>query len=408
MKNEAAQALDEAEASGPQLGSRRLLNRASEAGALGALLDCACRMNLKGGPSGVAREVLDTLAAVFPSRAFGVCLVEVDGGDPWVEMRLPVGSPDPGRNPTRLFPDFCDEHVFELEGLSGSTLHVASLAGRFEGEAPELAITEQAADLLAAGGRAALALRAVRPTSAHVAELREQLIQAEKLATLGQIVAGVVHELANPVTSIVACTEYLLRRASAAESRVDEVEQLKRISIAADRILKFSRDLVSYARPASEQPGPVVLPEIVEQAFAFSEHELERSSVRFSCDYGEGAPAVLGQSGPLTQVFINLFTNAAHAMSDHGGTLSVRTRVAENEGRLYVDVMDSGVGIASDYLPKIFEPFFTTKEKGRGTGLGLSIVREIVEAHGGTVDAASTAGEGTTFTVALPLFTRGC
>jgi signal transduction histidine kinase len=103
---------------------------------------------------------------------------------------------------------------------------------------------------------------------------------------------------------------------------------------------------------------------------------------------------------------VNLFTNAAHAMSEQGGRLSVRVRAEDGAPRVAIDVTDSGVGIHPDNLAKIFEPFFTTKESGHGTGLGLAIVKEIVESHGGAVTAASTPGEGTTFTVHLPLPSR--
>src|SRR5581483_9494240 len=103
------------------------------------------------------------------------------------------------------------------------------------------------------------------------------------------------------------------------------------------------------------------------------------------------------RSGPLTQVFVNLFTNAAPAMSEHGGRLTVAVREEPACSRIAVEVTDTGSGIQPETLTLIFEPFFTTKETGQGTGLGLAIVREIVEAHGGTVGAASTPGEGTTF-----------
>lgn len=372
--------------------------------ALSALLEHAGKMQLKNGMPAVARGVLDVLVALFPHHAFGVCLVEADGADPVVDVRLPPTVEDPGRDPTRLFPELADERIFPLEGLHGSTLHLGTVHGSIEDGSTDVSATAHAAALLAAGARAALALRAARPMSAEVSHLRAQLVQAEKLATLGQIVAGLVHELANPVTSIVACTEYLSKKASIG-NRPEELAQLQQIGTAADRILKFTRDLVSYARPASEKAGPVALPEIVQQAYAFSQHELSRRSVTFACDYEDGAPAILGQAGPLTQVFINLFTNAAHAMESRGGILSVRTRVDRSDGRLYVDVTDSGIGIAAELLPKIFDPFFTTKEKGQGTGLGLSIVKEILDAHGCSIDAASTFGEGTTFTIGLPLYT---
>jgi signal transduction histidine kinase len=349
---------------------------------------------------------LDTLAKLFPQRAFGVCLVEPGKDEPFVDRRVPPGFPEPRRDPTRLFAEFDDEDVFELAGLQGSTLHVgrARAAG---GDASTIgAVTERAAALLSFGVRAAFAIGTARPVSEQVTELRSQLVQAEKLATLGQIVAGVVHELANPITSIVACAEYLERKSIAASAPSDDLEHLRRINRAADRILKFSRDLVAYARPATEIPAPIMLSDVIAQAFTFCEHEFTRHDVEFSTDYSRGIPPVMGQSGPLTQVFINLFTNAAHSMSDHGGRLQVCTRLTAHD-RVAIDVTDGGIGIPQDTLDKIFDPFFTTKEKGRGTGLGLSIVREIVRAHRGTVEAASTPGEGSTFTVVLPRYDSG-
>jgi signal transduction histidine kinase len=150
----------------------------------------------------------------------------------------------------------------------------------------------------------------------------------------------------------------------------------------------------------------VAIHDVIRQAFAFCEHELGRHEVDFSHDVVEGIPPVIGQPGPLTQVFVNLFTNAAHAMSDHGGRLVVETRATEGSAQVAVTVTDTGVGIPSNIVAKIFDPFFTTKEKGRGTGLGLSIVREIIRAHRGAVEVQSTPGEGSTFTVLLPVYVR--
>jgi signal transduction histidine kinase len=366
------------------------------------LLELASRLPVEAGPESVTEMVLDTLSAVAPKRAFGVCLVQTDNGGPYIGLRLPSGVEPSRADPTRLFVDLPDERIVNLPGLDGSTLHVASTTGRLEQGTTEAALVKRAATLLAFGIRTALTLRNARPVSEQVAELRAQLVQAEKLATLGQIVAGVVHELANPVTSIVACAAYLERQAAASRALVDDVEHIRRIGRAADRILKFSRDLGAYARPATEAPGAVLVSDVIAQAFAFCEHELSRYEVELTRDYDEGAPPVLGQAGPLTQVFVNLFTNAAHAMTDHGGRLVVRTRLAADE--LCIDVTDTGTGIPRDTLERIFEPFFTTKEKGRGTGLGLAIVREIVNAHRGAIVATSTLGEGSTFTLTLPLY----
>ena len=160
---------------------------------------------------------------------------------------------------------------------------------------------------------------------------------------------------------------------------------------------------MSYARPSSEVPGPVALHDVIEKALVFCEHEFSKHSVITECDLQPRLPAVRGIAGQLTQVFVNLFTNAAHAMSQQGGRLSVKVRHQPGNEVLIVDVADEGGGIAEQDLEQIFEPFFTTKSDGRGSGLGLSIVREIVKAHGGALSAKSTLGGGSVFSVELPL-----
>jgi two-component system NtrC family sensor kinase len=388
-----------------ELESGRVLKEIDPGVVYRELLDLATGLPVGAGPTAVTRSVLDRLAALMPGRAIGTCIALQPTGEPVIEMYLPRGVPSPGRDPTRLFPELPDERIFPLAGLPGSTLHFGGVSEPIEDYSTEHGVMVRAAALLAAGIRTSLALRTARPVSVEVTELRSQIIQSEKLASLGQLVAGVVHELANPVTSIVACTDVLLKKHTK-DAPGDDLEHLRRIGLAADRILKFSRDLVAYARPAAEEPGPVALHEVIAQAHTFCEHEFGRHNVNFYCDYADGSPPVFGQSGPLTQVFVNLFINAAHAMSDHGGRLEVRTRLVEGEPHVYVDVTDTGIGIPPEAVSKVFEPFFTTKEKGRGTGLGLSIVHEIMNAHGGKISAASTLGEGTTFSLRLPLVAK--
>jgi two-component system NtrC family sensor kinase len=368
-----------------------------------ALVDLALALALGVPPVEQCRMTLDALSALFPDHAIGICFVRADGEPPWIDCRVPSGAVSPERDPTRLFPEYADECILPLEGNHGSTVHLGRARGPIARDAIERVAVGRATTLLGRTLAQALRAEAARPAAAELGELRTQLVQAEKLATLGQIVAGVVHELANPLTSIVACTEYLLRK-SDGQAAPEDREQLKRIGVSADRILKFSRDLVAYARPAQERPEPLALHEVIGQAEEFSRHELDRRGVSFLADFSSGAPPVLGQTGPLTQVFVNLFTNAAHAMSDRGGMLVVRTRAAPAEQCVYVEVTDTGIGIPRQDLDRIFEPFFTTKEKGHGTGLGLAIVRDIVSAHRGTVSVASTPGEGTTFTLRLPTF----
>jgi two-component system NtrC family sensor kinase len=388
----------------PELESGRLPRIVDRETAYAELLDLSTDLPFAEGPEAVVRRVLDALAKLVPTRAFGVWLVQTTSGEPLLELRLPPNLPRPERDPTRLFPNFDDERSLPLMDLPGSTIHVASPAGELESLSPEIAVFEKVAAVLSSGIRTAVALGERSPAStAEIAALRAQIMQTEKLATLGQIVAGVVHELANPVTSIAACTDFLLHKARAQSQSSEDVSLLSRIGVAADRILKFSRDLVTYARPGSEEPVPVAIHEVIEQARAFCDHEFGRRDIEFSADFAQGAGPILGQSNPLIQVFVNLFTNAAHAMEDRGGTLEVKTRVSTAEGLLYIEVADTGVGIPPEAMPKIFEPFYTTKARGRGTGLGLSIVQEIVQAHRGTVTADSAFGQGTTFVLSLPL-----
>lgn len=232
-------------------------------------------------------------------------------------------------------------------------------------------------------------------------ELEEQMIHAEKLATLGQLAAGVVHELNNPLTSISVYGEYLLRKGERSAYEPADLEKLGRIVESADRILKFTRDLGTYARPTTEEPAFVRIRDIVEQSLLFCEHvviEAEASVVRrYECNDAN----VYAVKGQLHQVFINLITNACHALPNDGGELILGTIIAADD-HVCVTVADNGSGIPPEQRDKVFEPFFSTKGEGKGTGLGLSIARNIVRQHGGTIEVRAADEGGTAFIVVLP------
>ena len=225
------------------------------------------------------------------------------------------------------------------------------------------------------------------------------MIQTEKLASLGQIAAGIVHELNNPLTTIVAYSDFLRKKLQRSGGDAADVERLARINEAAERILRFSRDLTAYSRPANEVPAPVAIHDVIERALVFCEHELEKTGVMVERSFGEVRP-VRGVAGQLTQVFVNLFTNAAHAMRGQGGLLTITTSATEEE--VEVTVSDDGHGIEAENLARIFDPFFTTKTDGSGTGLGLSIVRSIVTSHGGRISVNGHDPQGTVFLLGLP------
>jgi PAS domain S-box-containing protein len=231
--------------------------------------------------------------------------------------------------------------------------------------------------------------------------LQDQVIQAEKLSTLGQLAAGVVHELNNPLTSISVYSDFLIKKFDRNAGDPEDVEKLRRILQGAERILKFTRDLTSYARPATDEPSVLDLHGVLDQAAVFCEHLFEDGQFELATRYMAGSPKVFGIAAQLHQVFINLITNACHAMIPGSGVLVVGTENG-SAGRVRVTVRDNGCGIAPEDLRSVFEPFFTTKTEGKGTGLGLSIVRNIVRNHAGEVSVASEIGKGTVVSIDLP------
>jgi two-component system, NtrC family, sensor kinase len=260
----------------------------------------------------------------------------------------------------------------------------------------------------AQGGQAA-AILAVGQDVTALRLLQSQVIHAEKLATIGQIAAGVAHEINNPLTSVQVCAEALLRKSAlAAQGRVQnafepaDTDRIKKIQEGAERIRRFARDLVSYARPSGSEIEEVSLNEVAEQGLSFCEHILDDARARLERDFHAQLPTIRAIRDQLLQVIINLVTNAAHALSDRGGTIRVRTW-SSGDATVSLAVSDTGVGIKDEDRPHVFEPFFTTKAAGRGTGLGLSVVRNIIYSHGGQISFQTRAGSGTTFVVTFPI-----
>ncbi len=232
--------------------------------------------------------------------------------------------------------------------------------------------------------------------------LQQSAEHTQRLAELGRLAAGVVHELNNPLTAVTAYSESLIGKLSLAGGDPGDVEKLRRIREAAERLQRLSRDLIAYARPPSEQHEPVDLAQVLDEAARMCEPALARAGARLERRLGE-VPAVLGQRGSLLQVFVNLLTNAAQALQPGGGPIQLE--LSREGAQVAARVRDGGVGMELDVKRRIFEPFFTTRKEAGGTGLGLSIVQGIVARHGGAIGVESTPGEGTAFTVLLPLRT---
>jgi PAS domain S-box-containing protein len=229
--------------------------------------------------------------------------------------------------------------------------------------------------------------------------LEEQLIQAEKLAAMGQMLAGVAHELNNPLTAILGVTE-LLRDSEGMQDNTKR--QLELTHRQARRAARIVQNLLEFSRPAAPQKKPLDVNTIIERTLQLQDHSLRRNNVEVDFQPQSDLPAVIGDANQLIQVFLNLISNAEHAIREVRDSGRIQIRIGRIGAHISVTVQDDGVGVAQEALPKLFDPFYTTKRPGGGTGLGLSICMSIVREHGGSVDVETLPAGGSAFTVYLP------
>src|SRR6202790_2979375 len=230
--------------------------------------------------------------------------------------------------------------------------------------------------------------------------LEEQLIQDEKLAAMGQMLAGVAHELNNPLTAILGVTELLRDQETADENTKRQLELTHRQARRAARIVQ---NLLEFSRPAAPQKKPVEVNSLVERTLKLQEHFFRRNNVQVDFQCQTDLPPVIGDANQLIQVFLNLISNAEHAIREVRETGRIQLRIGRIGGHISLTVQDDGVGILPEALPRLFDPFYTTKRPGGGTGLGLSICMSIVREHGGSIDVETLPAGGTAFTVYLPI-----
>ncbi len=228
---------------------------------------------------------------------------------------------------------------------------------------------------------------------------QSQLVQSEKLSAVGQFVAGVAHELNNPLTAVVGFSEILQQTESDEKTR----GYLDRIAKSAHRCHKIVSSLLSFARQHPPERKLVSLHALADEVLELMAYELRTSNVTIVKDYAVDLPRTLADPHQLEQVFINILGNARQAIEpfQREGRIIVRTRAVDD--RVVIEFEDNGPGIRPEHLARIFDPFFTTKPVGKGTGLGLSLVYGIIQEHGGRISARSEVGHGTTFAIELPV-----
>ena len=235
-------------------------------------------------------------------------------------------------------------------------------------------------------------------------EMRALYVHHEKLAALGTLVAGVAHEVNNPLTALLLTIEALKQRSPLAPSSEQAAELLDEVEISARSIAAVVRDLKVFSRPDSDDaPSELVdVPALIDQVLRVVGRQI-RTFAALELDYEPGLPDVVVPAARLAQVFTNLLVNASHAVSQVSRPLHrVRIVARSNAETITISVSDTGPGMPEAVVPRIFEPFFTTKERGAGTGLGLSISRSILRRFGGDLWVKSVQGAGATFVVAIP------
>ncbi len=226
-------------------------------------------------------------------------------------------------------------------------------------------------------------------------DTQEQLVQAAKLAAIGELASNVAHEINNPLTSIMGYAE-LIKEEDSIENIMRDVEIIEKESLRARDIVQ---QLLEFARKRPLEVIQVNVNDIVKEVVSLIHVQLKDNRIKLKETYSE-LPPIPADPNQLKQVFLNLISNAVDAFSEKGGEINVHT--GKNGNSVMIEIADNGKGIPEDVLPRIFEPFFTTK-KDRGTGLGLSITHKIIQGHKGRIDVMSKEGKGSKFTVSLPL-----
>ena len=349
----------------------------------------------------------------------------------YLQLRAEPGTEVFDEDIRDLFPDEVNERITTLVAAVKDTAQVCRLPSFTNHDG--LILEMQSYPVMSQGRLRATVI--VINDITERAKLEEQLLVSSKLAGIGELAAGIAHEINNPIGFVASNTRTLARYVGdltelvaeyhklkdvvaareASDELVQKIDRLERRldfgdmlddmqSLVAenrnglDRVVKILRDLRNFSHMDDDTPQELDLNAVIKEALNLARNELKYKAT-IETDLAE-LPAMLGHPAQLSQVFINLLVNAAHAI-EHKGTISIATRTRDET--IVATVRDTGSGIPAESLPKIFDPFYTSKQRGHGTGLGLSIALEIIQKHGGTIAVETEAGTGTTFTVELPI-----
>jgi PAS domain S-box-containing protein len=226
--------------------------------------------------------------------------------------------------------------------------------------------------------------------------IEHQMRQSDRLATVGQLAAGVAHEIGNPLTSIHSLVQLLERKIETP----DQVTKLGRIKTNIERITKIVRELVDFTRPQATDIQLIQINEVIQSAVGLMKYDNRSQKIKIDLELGENLARIKASPDKLHQVIVNLLVNAFDALKETGDSIQIRT--GENEKTIIISVSDNGAGMDPVVMDKIFDPFFTTKDIGKGTGLGLSVSHGIINSMQGSLSVSSSVGKGATFLIEIP------
>jgi len=230
---------------------------------------------------------------------------------------------------------------------------------------------------------------------------QEQLVQSRKIAAVGTLTSGIAHELNNPINNISLILESLVED-GLTMGKSERLRLFQEAMAQTDRASETVKNLLEFSRASHPKMENISFEEIVDKTVRLVENELRLNNIKFSKKIEDGIPEMTVDRSGIQQVLLNLFINSIQAMPK-GGDLKVLTRLSDSLKEVWIDVEDTGEGIPSDQLNNIFDPFFTTKREGEGTGLGLSVSYSIIKKHRGRIEVKSTPGQGTCFSIYLPI-----
>jgi signal transduction histidine kinase len=240
----------------------------------------------------------------------------------------------------------------------------------------------------------------VEKTKEQLAFVKAQLMQSEKFSAIGQLLAGVAHELNNPLTTIMGFSEILLLRKCSPDNIRNYLEKINESSLLCKNIVQ---KLLAFSRKEGSKQEYIQINPVIESTLELKQHDFKVDGIQVVKQLADNMPSTMANFYELQQVFLNIINNAHQAMKMHAKTGTLTVKSAFDEKVIRINFLDTGPGIPEKNFQKIFEPLFTTKKKGEGTGLGLSICYEIIKEHKGNIFVANDHGKGACFAIEIPV-----